>query len=74
MNFKKIEVKKGGDIPPKSSNKFNFENNISDWYFAKCKAINGSESRSVVCYDFKNKQWGFVSSGISEVVEYYVGI
>lgn len=55
------------EIPPLHNNVLN----ISDWFCAKVKVIDGSLKNGLVCYDFTYKKWMFLMSGHIELIEYY---
>jgi len=68
---KTFNVIDGGMIPPRSVQKFELDNDISDGFLAKIKTISGNISNSVVRYDFRNDKWISSMAGLKTVIEYY---
>jgi hypothetical protein len=66
-----FNVNSGEKIPPRSAQKFELNNDISDGFLAKIKTISGNISNSVVRYDFRNEKWISSMAGLKEVIEYY---
>lgn len=47
------------------------DNGISDWFFGIAVNIHGVESKTLTIYDFKNKKWLMLNSGMKVLKEYY---
>lgn len=69
----KIFIAKKGNVLPKFSKDGTYYHyNVSDRYLAKIITLGGDVVFNTVMYDFKHNKWKSSSSGLKEVIEYYV--
>lgn len=69
-----VEIKLPSDIPNPDGNysETAIAYECSDFYFALAENPTGEVFKCLICYDFRDKKWRGVQSGVTKIIEYYI--